>query len=85
MGQRVVEAARNALNIRYSLLPYIYTLFVGAHLSGHPVARSVFYEFPKDRDTYDLSERQFMLGPSLMVVPVLEEVGKGLLNDSNYC
>ncbi len=74
LGPEVVEASVKALRVRYSLLPYLYTLFVRAHLLGTPVARPVFLEFPEDRNTYDLGERQFMLGPAVMVAPILEEV-----------
>ncbi len=74
MGPEVVRASVKALRTRYALLPYLYTLFVNAHLKGHPVARPLFMEFPLDQTTYGLGERQFMLGPALMVAPVLEEV-----------
>ena len=38
------------------------------------MARPLFLEFPTDADTYNLGEEQFMLGPAVMVCPVLEEV-----------
>ncbi|XP_038064192.1 lysosomal alpha-glucosidase-like isoform X2 [Patiria miniata] len=65
-------SSRNALQIRYSLLPYIYTLFHFAHSKGSTVARPLFFEFPGDPKLYDV-DRQFMLGSSLVVTPVLEE------------
>ncbi len=75
LGPAVVRASVRALRLRYALLPYLYTLFVRAHLRGTPVARPLFAEFPGNRDTYDLGEEGlFMLGPALLVAPVLEEV-----------
>ena len=60
--------------IRYSLLPYIYTLFYSAHTTGSTVMRALSWEFTND-PTLATIDNQFLLGPSLMVVPVL---GQGL-------
>lgn len=75
LGPEVVRAARKALELRYSLLPYLYTLFVHAHMKGTPVAQPVFFQFPRDEMAYYLGESQFMWGSALMIAPVLEEVG----------
>jgi maltase-glucoamylase len=45
LGPDVVKSARNALNIRYKILPYYYTLFYKAHKSGYTVARPLFHEY----------------------------------------
>lgn len=45
LGRQVVEAARSALLVRYSLLPYLYTLFWHAHTRGDTVARPMFLEY----------------------------------------
>ncbi|KAJ4501622.1 alpha-glucosidase [Lentinula lateritia] len=37
--------------------------------TGHPMQRAMFLEFPEDRNTHYL-DRQFMMGPSLLVAPV---------------
>ena len=73
LGPEVVSASKKALDIRYTLLPYLYTLFVKAHLKGTPVARPLLFEFPEDRNTYNIAT-QFMWGSGLMIAPVLEEV-----------
>lgn len=41
----MISAARNALNIRYEILPYYYTLFYKAHTRGNTVARPLFHEY----------------------------------------
>lgn len=71
-GPAVVEASKKALNIRYSLLPYLYTLFWQAHSKGSTVARPLFFEFPLDRQTYSI-DLQFLWGSALMIAPVLAE------------
>ncbi|NXY38861.1 LYAG glucosidase, partial [Pomatorhinus ruficollis] len=62
---------KDVLLTRYSLLPFLYTLFHRAHLQGDTVARPLFFEFPWDVATWEL-DRQFLWGRSLLVTPVLE-------------
>lgn len=72
MGDLVVQSSKNALKIRYRLLPYLYTLFFRAHKFGETVARPLFFEFIDDPKTYDI-DTQFLWGSALMINPVLEE------------
>nr|GEX77227.1 alpha-xylosidase 1-like [Tanacetum cinerariifolium] len=64
----VAKSAKNALGMRYKLLPYLYTLTYEAHITGAPIARPVFFSFPNITKLYGLST-QFLLGSSLMVSP----------------
>ena len=70
----VAEASRAAMKIRYSLLPYMYTLFYAAHTTGSTVMRALSWEYPNDPTLANI-DNQFLLGSSLMIVPVL---GQGL-------
>ena len=74
LGPDVVAASVKALDLRYALLPQLYTFMVTAHLRGTPVARPLFFNFPGDGRGYNVAESEFMLGDSLLVAPVLEEV-----------
>ncbi|KAL4855918.1 Alpha-glucosidase [Chlorella vulgaris] len=67
----LASVARRMLSVRYSLLPYLYTLLKDATQTGAPLFRPLFMNFPADRLTYPISN-QFMVGDALMVVPVLE-------------
>ncbi|TKA74673.1 hypothetical protein B0A55_04709 [Friedmanniomyces simplex] len=64
------EATRRIMNIRYSLLPYTYTLFHKANVAGETVLRALPWEFPND-PSLKAVETQFMSGPALLVTPVL--------------
>lgn len=67
-GPEVEAVCREAINRRYMFLPYIYTLFREASISGLPVMRPAFWA-----DFKDLSLRSeqnlFLLGNDLMIVP----------------
>ncbi|XP_074657412.1 sucrase-isomaltase, intestinal-like [Tubulanus polymorphus] len=69
-GDYFAGVARDTLRIRYTLLPYLYTLFYKAHVTGSSVVRPLYHEFPADRKTYDLNY-QFMWGAGFMISPVV--------------
>ncbi len=62
------------VNLKCSLMPYLYAKAVEAHETGVPMLRPMFMEFPEDRACEDL-ELQYMLGDSLLVTPVFREDG----------
>ena len=57
-----------ALERRYRLLPYYYTLFHEAHTTGMPVARPVFFADPKD-PALRSEDDCFLIGSDLLVIP----------------
>ena len=67
-GQKVEDVCRTAINRRYRLLPYIYTLFRETSLTGLPVMRPVFMADPADL-ALRAEQQAFMLGADLMIVP----------------
>ncbi|MBW4679804.1 MAG: glycoside hydrolase family 31 protein [Microcoleus vaginatus WJT46-NPBG5] len=68
-GDRVEKICREYIELRYRLLPYIYTLFSEAASTGAPILRPLVYHFPNDPTTYKLYD-QVLLGPSLMAAPI---------------
>eukprot|EP01137_Pigoraptor_chileana_P034251 Opistho-2@26520 len=64
-------AIRKAVIARYQLLPLFYTLFHEASVTGKPVMRPLWVEFPGDKATFGLQDA-FLVGSSLLVKPVAE-------------
>jgi lysosomal alpha-glucosidase len=67
------EAMKKTLKIRYTLLPYLYTLFFKSNAYGETVVRPLFFEFTSDLSTHFV-DKQFMFGPAFLISPVLEQV-----------
>jgi len=68
----VIDATKKAMHIRYSLLPYTYTLFAQANQHGATVMRSLAWEFPNE-PWLAAVDKQFILGGAIMVTPCLTQ------------
>lgn len=71
-GEEVEDICRTALERRYRLLPYIYTLFNEAHKTGLPVMRPLFFTDPSDPELREVDDA-FLLGDDLLVLPELKK------------
>jgi alpha-glucosidase len=73
-GEHVEEIARNAVTMRYRLLPYLYSLLREAHLTGHPILRPIFWHYQQDSLAYSPRfQHQFLVGEHLLVAPVTRQ------------
>ncbi|MBA9088291.1 alpha-glucosidase [Fontibacillus solani] len=70
-NDEVEEICRKYIEFRYRMLPYLYSLFYDSTCTGLPIMRPLVLEYPKDRNTYHLSD-QFLLGKDLLVAPIYE-------------
>ena len=68
----VLNTCRTAIERRYLLMPYVYTAFREAHLTGMPVMRPMFMADAKDLSLRS-EDQAFLLGGDLMVVPCWAE------------
>jgi len=68
--EEAVDVLRHFTKLKCSLMPYIFGKAVEAHTSGIPTMRAMLLEFPDD-PAVDHLDRQYMLGDSLLVAPVL--------------
>jgi alpha-glucosidase len=72
MYPEILGAVRGALNWRERLVPLLYTLLWRAHVHHEPLLRPLFHDFPGQAGSYE-EHGQFMLGPGLLVAPVVEQ------------
>lgn len=73
--EEAVEVTRRFTRLKMRLMPYLYQLGIDAAASGTPLMRPMVMEFPDDPATAYL-DRQYMLGPSLLVAPVFTADGE---------
>ncbi|MDQ1913631.1 glycoside hydrolase family 31 protein [Paenibacillus sp. GD4] len=74
-GSVIYDTLVTFIKLRYRLLPYIYSLAGMVTLRHDTMMRPLAFDFRADENTYDISD-QYMLGPALLVNPVLEPVGE---------
>ncbi|XP_058467240.1 neutral alpha-glucosidase AB-like [Malaya genurostris] len=68
----VMQIIRDAIQKRYRLLPYWYTLFYEHERFGSPIMRPLLALYPTDPQAFEI-DSQYLLGDQLLVAPVLEE------------
>lgn len=67
----LVEDFRRALELRYSLMPYIYAHAKDSSTRGFPMLRPLFFEYPNDPASWTI-EDQYLLGSDLLVAPMFD-------------
>lgn len=73
-GDDIEVIARDAIKLRYKLLPYIYNEFYNAAVTGLPIMKAMFLDYQNDDECYkNESQYQYMFGENLLVAPVVDE------------
>ncbi len=73
--EEAVDVLRVFTKLKARLMPYLYSAAVEASETGVPVMRAMLLEFPDDPGaTY--VDRQYLLGPDLLVAPVFSRDGQ---------
>lgn len=67
-AKKAKELAKNAIELRYKMLPYNYTLAYKNHINGTPLMRPLFFE---DEKLSEISSSYFW-GENILVSPVLK-------------
>jgi alpha-glucosidase len=70
-GPGTEKLARAALELRYRLLPYIYSAFIAASETGAPVQRPFVFDFQNDRQARETDDA-YLFGEALLVAPVMQ-------------
>jgi alpha-D-xyloside xylohydrolase len=63
---------RRTVELRYRLMPYVYAQAAYACREGHPMLRTLFFEYPEDRTSW-LVEDEYLFGTDILVAPLMEE------------
>jgi alpha-D-xyloside xylohydrolase len=72
-GEDFMNAFRQADEMRYRLMPYIYAQARECSSEGWPMFRALFVEFPDDQGSW-LVDDEYLLGSRMLVAPLLESV-----------
>jgi alpha-D-xyloside xylohydrolase len=67
--EEVTAAVRKLLELRMSLVPYLYSAFNEYHLNGTPPIRALVLDWPRDSKVSEIDD-QYMFGPAIMVAPM---------------
>jgi len=69
---RVEPICRKYLELRYRLLPYLYSVVRECTQTGVPIMRPLWLHFPHDPKSVECGD-QYLWGPNLLVAPVVEK------------
>jgi alpha-glucosidase/alpha-D-xyloside xylohydrolase len=70
-NKAVEPICRKYLNLRYQLLPYLYSAVAETHATGMPLMRSLWLAYPEDANAARV-EDAYLWGNNMLVAPVLE-------------
>ena len=71
-GEETYQILIKYMELRELIRPYTRDLMKQAHEKGTPVIRTMFYEFPQDKECWELKD-QYMYGSEMLVAPVVYE------------
>ncbi len=74
-GEDFLNAFRLADNMRYELMPYIYSQAKDCSERGLPMLRALFIEYPDDPGSW-LIDDEYLFGSDMLVAPLFENVTK---------
>ncbi len=66
---------RKYLELRYRLLPYLYSAVKETQRTGRPLMRALWLDFPQDRETHAVDDA-YLWGANLLVAPVTTKSAK---------
>lgn len=75
-GERTLDIVRKFIELRYQLLPYLYTSFYQYIRDGYPILRPLSFIDQADQNVL-YRDDEFMHGDHILVCPVVEANSKG--------
>lgn len=71
-GEEFTDDFRRAVEMRYRLMPYVYAQAGLASRNGHPMLRTLFFEYPEDQTAWTI-EDEYLFGTDILVAPLMEK------------
>jgi len=73
------DAQKEAIRLRYNLVPYIYTMSRECNETGVSICRPMYYDYPNAQEAYDFS-REYMFGDDVLIAPIGAPMQNGATN-----
>jgi len=70
-AKELQAAAKKLIDLRMSLLPYLYSAFAQYHFSGTPPFRALVLDYPSDPNVWRIDD-EYMMGGSILCAPFID-------------
>ena len=70
--KKFMDEFRLSVEMKYRLMPYVVAQAADSAAKGHPMLRTLFFEYPEDPASW-LVEDQYLFGRDLLVAPLMED------------
>ena len=74
-GEEALQIFKKYDRLRYSLIPYLYSISRENNRTGMPLMRALVLEYQEDPNTYNITD-QYLLGESMLIAPVTTKGAK---------
>jgi len=79
-GGKVLASARKAMQLKYQLMPYTYSLNRKAFDQGLLMCYGMYFDYPTSAKSFEYSNEQYLYGSALLCAPITDAAsdGKGM-------
>ncbi|MEA2012539.1 MAG: glycoside hydrolase family 31 protein [Verrucomicrobiota bacterium] len=68
-GKATKELCKKTTQMRYRLMPYVYSQFMEASKTGEPIQRPLVYDYQSDKTVANISD-EYLFGKKILVAPI---------------
>jgi alpha-D-xyloside xylohydrolase len=70
-AKELEATAKKLIDLRMSLLPYLYSAFAQYHFSGTPPFRALVLDYPNDKNVWRIDD-EYMMGENILCAPFID-------------
>ncbi|MGN6603852.1 MAG: TIM-barrel domain-containing protein [Ginsengibacter sp.] len=70
-AKQLEASAKKLIDLRMSLLPYLYSAFAEYHFNGTPPFRALVLDYPNDPDVWRIDD-EYMMGRNILCAPFID-------------